>query len=626
MYADQLPTCLLLERSAVLDVRTSTARSLDEFYAEYAAAATDQLREAYPDFVVAAAEGELAADGERAEGGDGARPLGMRWTGAAPPRPRGACMNAGWLLNIFVHDQSEGSLLGLRGVAYVLMALSTSLELPVAARGSLQADLHTVADGVAAALVALTDDSALTDEFQLRTALGEARSQAVDAAAARLLAVAPAVFPRPSHNTAKSKAMGDAPVWGTPPKNTEVRPGDWECSECNYHNYGSREICYKCGMGERPPFAGWRDDKGRPWRQDASNSNARDGDWACEECGFNNFASRDKCLQCNTPIPDYAVEAAKAASRGQNRFNSKPGDWNCPDCGFDNFAFRTDCKRCGAYKPEGAGTDMDGGWGNGGGRHGSGDERYGQRSSFDDPRRDRGYDRRSGEERYGQRSSFDDPRRRPGDWDCDACGFVGNFASRTECKRCGEPAPEGAGGGYDRGSWQQGGGARQASANRKPGDWDCDACGFEGNFASRSECFSCGAARPGGGERFQSRPGDWDCSDCGFSNFASRYECKRCGSEKPGGSAGWVDREPYENKRGGRASSYDTYDPSGKASRYGGGMAQADSSGGDATTVNYGDRNYGGNDRVIDWDCQDCGFSNFASRSECHRCHAPRDA
>ena len=66
MYADQLPTCLLLERSAVLDVRTSTARSLDEFYAEYAAAATDQLREAYPDFVVAAAEGELAADGERA--------------------------------------------------------------------------------------------------------------------------------------------------------------------------------------------------------------------------------------------------------------------------------------------------------------------------------------------------------------------------------------------------------------------------------------------------------------------------------------------------------------------------------------------------------------------------------
>ena len=81
---------------------------------------------------------------------------------------------------------------------------------------------------------------------------------------------------------------------------------------------------------------------------------------------------------------------------------------------------------------------------------------------------------------------------------------------------------------FDRGASRFDRGARSfepgAGQDRKAGDWDCPDCGFM-NFASRSECFKCGA---GGRLRFRSapalrqprrenrdgvdlRPGDWKC-------------------------------------------------------------------------------------------------------------------
>eukprot|EP00793_Prasinoderma_coloniale_P006142 PRCOL_00004617-RA len=345
---------------------------LDDFYAEYASAAAEALREHYHEFsadgVDAGADGapmhgDSGDDGE-SEGAEdevpttgsadhSAKPLGMRWTGAGPPRPRGACMNAGWLLNQYVHDEGDGSLLSLRGLLYVLMALSTSPELANSAKGTMGADLHLVADTVTRSVLLVSGDDAasIEDEDDLREALGAARVAATDAAAARLVAVAPGVFKRPPHNHAKAKAMGGSPVWANPPKDTGVRDGDWKCSECNYHNYGSREFCYRCGMGERPAFSGWRDDKGRPWRQEDSRHDVRDGDWECPGCGFNNFASRAVCMQCQTPNPN-----PRAGGGDKNaRFNSKPGDWECPGCGFSNFASRTECKQCGTPAPAGAG-------------------------------------------------------------------------------------------------------------------------------------------------------------------------------------------------------------------------------------------------------------------------------
>ena len=89
-----------------------------------------------------------------------------------------------------------------------------------------------------------------------------------------------------------------------------------------------------------------------------------------------------------------------------------------------------------------------------------------------------------------------------------------------------------------------------------------------------------------------------------------------------GGGGGWV--------TGGADDSWskpssDKYDPSAKASRYSSdGASSRGDSYGSAGGDRYGSR--GGGDGGGDWDCSDCGFSNFASRSECYRCHAPKGA
>ena len=60
---------------------------------------------------------------------------------------------------------------------------------------------------------------------------------------------------------------------------------------------------------------------------------------------------------------------------------------------------------------------------------------------------------------------------------------------------------------FDRGASRFDRGARSfepgAGQDRKAGDWDCPDCGFM-NFASRSECFKCGAG--GGGFDFRGAP------------------------------------------------------------------------------------------------------------------------
>lgn len=159
---------------------------------------------------------------------------------------------------------------------------------------------------------------------------------------------------------------------------------------------------------------------------------------------------------------------------------------------------------------------------------------------------------------------------RPGDWKC-ACG-MNNFASRTDCRKCSEPKPEGAGGSGER------------SSNSRPGDWKC-ACGM-GNFASRTDCRKCNEPKPegagesgefGSGERSSNgRPGDWKCS-CGMNNFASRTDCRKCSEPKPEGAVGG-----------------DT--------------------GGDRSS----------NKKPGDWDCPGCGNNNFASRNECRKCNAEK--
>jgi hypothetical protein len=133
---------------------------------------------------------------------------------------------------------------------------------------------------------------------------------------------------------------------------------------------------------------------------------------------------------------------------------------------------------------------------------------------------------------------------------------------------------------------------------RRPGDWTCPGCAAH-NFASRSVCFKCKNAKPGGGfgggaggdvgakvsepaggpAGGNFRPGDWICSGCRAHNFASRSACFKCKQRKAGGGEG--------------------------------GSAPAASGGGSAAPENF---------RSGDWMCQNCRAHNFASRAACFKC------
>jgi RNA recognition motif-containing protein len=115
------------------------------------------------------------------------------------------------------------------------------------------------------------------------------------------------------------------------------------------------------------------------------------------------------------------VEESKRDKRDVGDGAVKPGDWACPQCGFNNFARRTDCLRCQTLKPRGGdgygyggGGYGGGGGGYGGGGRGYDDRRDDRRGGYDDRRSGAGDRRGSYDDRRGgyddRRSSYDDRR------------------------------------------------------------------------------------------------------------------------------------------------------------------------------------------------------------------------
>ncbi|MED6203806.1 hypothetical protein PIB30_003098 [Stylosanthes scabra] len=92
-----------------------------------------------------------------------------------------------------------------------------------------------------------------------------------------------------------------------------------------------------------------------------------------------------------------------------------------------------------------------------------------------------------------------------------------------------------------------------------------------------------------------SRPGDWNCRTCNHLNFQRRESCQRCG-EPRGSSTGAGAGGDYGGAFGGRGSSSFGF-----------------------TT--------GPDVRPGDWYCTvgNCGAHNFASRSSCFKCGAPKE-
>lgn len=89
-----------------------------------------------------------------------------------------------------------------------------------------------------------------------------------------------------------------------------------------------------------------------------------------------------------------------------------------------------------------------------------------------------------------------------------------------------------------------------------------------------------------------SRPGDWNCRTCSHLNFQRRESCHRCGEPRTGGGAA----DFAFGGRGGGSSPFASF-----------------------TT--------GPDVRPGDWYCPlgNCGAHNFASRSSCFKCGAPKE-
>ena len=180
----------------------------------------------------------------------------------------------------------------------------------------------------------------------------------------------------------------------------------------------------------------------------------------------------------------------------------------------------------------------------------------------------------------------------PPDWQCLKCGHV-NFARRQECQQCAALRASDAP-------------AAQAGPKFQP-DWKCSSCGNI-NFARREECKQCSKARtadcqpayaPGHASLKPSKGGkggmpgvqydpDWVCSSCQNINFARRAECRQCGKARsPDCQPAYAPGHANLKTRGGNP------DP---------GLAGFS---------------------VGDWRCS-CGFVNFAKRTECLECGAPK--
>eukprot|EP00446_Apocalathium_sp_SHHI-4_P037861 CAMPEP_0177323092 /NCGR_PEP_ID=MMETSP0368-20130122/16558_1 /TAXON_ID=447022 ORGANISM="Scrippsiella hangoei-like, Strain SHHI-4" /NCGR_SAMPLE_ID=MMETSP0368 /ASSEMBLY_ACC=CAM_ASM_000363 /LENGTH=172 /DNA_ID=CAMNT_0018782835 /DNA_START=68 /DNA_END=583 /DNA_ORIENTATION=- len=73
---------------------------------------------------------------------------------------------------------------------------------------------------------------------------------------------------------------GSSPYGDRPPKEVEVKEGDWMCQECSFHNFASRVNCNKCN---------------------ALREGMKQGDWVCRGCKNHNFARNMMCKKCQSP-------------------------------------------------------------------------------------------------------------------------------------------------------------------------------------------------------------------------------------------------------------------------------------------------------------------------------------
>lgn len=83
----------------------------------------------------------------------------------------------------------------------------------------------------------------------------------------------------------------------------------------------------------------------------------RPGDWICGNCAFHNYARNSNCRRCSAERgcggPSAAAAALAASTQSSGGYGGAallPGDWICSSCGDHQFARNSGCRSCGAAK------------------------------------------------------------------------------------------------------------------------------------------------------------------------------------------------------------------------------------------------------------------------------------
>lgn len=433
--------------------------------------------------------------------------------------------------------------------------------------------------------------------------------------------------------------------------------GAWSCQQCGNVNFAARTACNRCqtpqaggGAVER---VGWQPGppampKGCGGGKGGAPVPGQDGNWQCPQCQNVNFAIRTVCNRCQAPQPapqHYPGKGGKGGGGGRGGpVAGIEGNWACPQCRNVNYAMRDACNKCQAPKPTEADT-----WAcllcqniNSVVDNVCTVCEY-PRSSEDGQFVDNLAQELSqqpvpaGPPPNGSSSGKSGGKGRPeagvdGNWACPQplCQNV-NFAMREVCNRCQTPKP-GAGVAskpvpqevwtapqQELGppQWAGGKGGKGAPVAGADGNWLCPNC-QNVNFAVRNACNRCQAPKPmpvvarvvqpppqwggppggGKGAPVAGVNGSWACPSCGNVNFAAREVCNRCQTPKshaqhPGA---YVPQPVY------------VHQPT---------VVQAPPKGG---------KGGGGPVHGVDgaWACPSCQNVNFAVRTACNRCQAPK--
>jgi predicted nucleic-acid-binding Zn-ribbon protein/rRNA processing protein Gar1 len=139
------------------------------------------------------------------------------------------------------------------------------------------------------------------------------------------------IAPRHSRDSSKRRPMNThrgKKDWSKNSGNSRMKSGDWVCPKCKNHNFANKKVCNRTGCEQpKPKVVGrGRDSRGfRPSKSDGfRDSNMKPGDWNCPKCKNHNFAKREVCNRCDTRKPVEGKGSRKTKGR-QRRPNPRDG-------------------------------------------------------------------------------------------------------------------------------------------------------------------------------------------------------------------------------------------------------------------------------------------------------------